>query len=304
MGGINIIDFCKMSVTNALEFIRNLKLSERDSMIADRILKEITERLGFLQSVGLEYLTLLRSSGTLSGGESQRIRLATQIGSSLVGVLYILDEPSIGLHQRDNDKLIATLKRLRDSGNTVIVVEHDEETMRAADFIVDIGPGAGVHGGKVICTGDVNDIINCPDSITGQYLNGTKKIEVPSVRRKGNGNFKGDRSDGKQPEKHQRVCSSGNLYLRHQRIRFGKSSLVNELIYKNLAGKLNRARSRRITQMEGLEHLDKVVTLTNPRSVVLSFNPATYTGVFGDIRELYASTQDAKIRGYNSGRFR
>ena len=307
VGGINIIDFCKMSVTKALDFIRNLKLSERDAMIADRILKEITERLGFLQSVGLEYLTLLRSSGTLSGGESQRIRLATQIGSSLVGVLYILDEPSIGLHQRDNDKLIATLKRLRDSGNTVIVVEHDEDTMRAADFIVDIGPGAGVHGGNVICTGDVNDIMNCPDSITGQYLNGTKKIEVPSVRRKGNGNFL-------------KVIGATENNLKNINVSIplgtfncvtgvsgsGKSSLVNEIIYKNLAGKLNRARIKpgEFTQMEGLEHLDKVIDIDqSPIGRTPRSNPATYTGVFGDIRELYASTQDAKIRGYNSGRF-
>ena len=307
VGGINIIDFCKMSVTNALEFIRNLKLSERDSMIADRILKEITERLGFLQSVGLEYLTLLRSSGTLSGGESQRIRLATQIGSSLVGVLYILDEPSIGLHQRDNDKLIATLKRLRDSGNTVIVVEHDEDTMRAADFIVDIGPGAGVHGGKVICTGYVNDIINCPDSITGQYLNGTKKIEVPSVRRKGNGNFLKVTGATENNLKNINVSVPLGTFTCVTGVSgSGKSSLVNEIIYKNLAGKLNRARIKpgEFTQMEGLEHLDKVIDIDqSPIGRTPRSNPATYTGVFGDIRELYASTQDAKIRGYNSGRF-
>ena len=307
VGGINIIDFCKMSVTNALEFIRNLKLSERDSMIADRILKEITERLGFLQSVGLEYLTLLRSSGTLSGGESQRIRLATQIGSSLVGVLYILDEPSIGLHQRDNDKLIATLKRLRDSGNTVIVVEHDEDTMRAADFIVDIGPGAGVHGGKVICTGDVNDIINYPDSITGQYLNGTKKIEVPSVRRKGNGNFLKVTGATENNLKNINVSVPLGTFTCVTGVSgSGKSSLVNEIIYKNLAGKLNRARIKpgEFTQMEGLEHLDKVIDIDqSPIGRTPRSNPATYTGVFGDIRELYASTQDAKIRGYNSGRF-
>lgn len=307
VGGINIIDFCKMSVTKALDFIRNLKLSERDSMIADRILKEITERLGFLQSVGLEYLTLLRSSGTLSGGESQRIRLATQIGSSLVGVLYILDEPSIGLHQRDNDKLIATLKRLRDSGNTVIVVEHDEDTMRAADFIVDIGPGAGVHGGNVICTGDVNDIMNCPDSITGQYLNGTKKIEVPSIRRKGNGNFLKVIGATENNLKNINVSIPLGTFTCVTGVSgSGKSSLVNEIIYKNLAGKLNRARIKpgEFTQMEGLEHLDKVIDIDqSPIGRTPRSNPATYTGVFGDIRELYASTQDAKIRGYNSGRF-
>lgn len=307
VGGINIIDFCKMSVTKALDFIRNLELSERDAMIADRILKEITERLGFLQSVGLEYLTLLRSSGTLSGGESQRIRLATQIGSSLVGVLYILDEPSIGLHQRDNDKLIATLKRLRDIGNTVIVVEHDEDTMRAADYIVDIGPGAGVHGGKVICTGDVNDIINCPDSITGQYLNGVKKIEVPSVRRKGNGNFLKVIGATENNLKNINVSIPLGTFTCVTGVSgSGKSSLVNEIIYKNLAGKLNRARIKPgdFTQMEGLEHLDKVIDIDqSPIGRTPRSNPATYTGVFGDIRELYASTQDAKIRGYNSGRF-
>lgn len=307
VGGINIIDFCKMSVTKALDFIRNLKLSERDSMIADRILKEITERLGFLQSVGLEYLTLLRSSGTLSGGESQRIRLATQIGSSLVGVLYILDEPSIGLHQRDNDKLIATLKRLRDSGNTVIVVEHDEDTMRAADYIVDIGPGAGVHGGKVICTGNVNDIMNCPDSITGQYLSGVKKIEVPSVRRKGNGNFLKVIGATENNLKNINVSIPLGTFTCVTGVSgSGKSSLVNEIIYKNLAGKLNRARIKPgdFTQMEGLEHLDKVIDIDqSPIGRTPRSNPATYTGVFGDIRELYASTQDAKIRGYNAGRF-
>ena len=307
VGGINIIDFCKMSVTKALDFIRNLKLSERDSMIADRILKEITERLGFLQSVGLEYLTLLRSSGTLSGGESQRIRLATQIGSSLVGVLYILDEPSIGLHQRDNDKLIATLKRLRDSGNTVIVVEHDEDTMRAADYIVDIGPGAGVHGGKVICTGNVNDIMNCPDSITGQYLSGVKKIEVPSVRRKGNGNFLKVIGATENNLKNINVSIPLGTFTCVTGVSgSGKSSLVNEIIYKHLAGKLNRARIKPgdFTQMEGLEHLDKVIDIDqSPIGRTPRSNPATYTGVFGDIRELYASTQDAKIRGYNSGRF-
>lgn len=307
VGGINIIDFCKMSVTKALDFIRNLELSERDAMIADRILKEITERLGFLQSVGLEYLTLLRSSGTLSGGESQRIRLATQIGSSLVGVLYILDEPSIGLHQRDNDKLIATLKRLRDIGNTVIVVEHDEDTMRAADYIVDIGPGAGVHGGKVICTGDVNDIMNCPDSITGQYLNGVKKIEVPSVRRKGNGNFLKVIGATENNLKNINVSIPLGTFTCVTGVSgSGKSSLVNEIIYKNLAGKLNRARIKPgdFTQMEGLEHLDKVIDIDqSPIGRTPRSNPATYTGVFGDIRELYASTQDAKIRGYNSGRF-
>lgn len=307
VGGINIMDFCKMSVVKALDFLDKLVLSERETMIADRILKEVRERLGFLQSVGLEYLTLSRSSGTLSGGESQRIRLATQIGSSLVGVLYILDEPSIGLHQRDNDKLIATLKRLRDIGNTVIVVEHDEDTMYAADYIVDIGPGAGIHGGEVICAGTVDEIKSCDRSITGQYLSGKKKIAVPAVRRKGNGNFLHISGAAENNLKHIDVdIPLGTFTCVTGVSGSGKSSLVNEIIYKHLAGKLNRARIKpgRFDDMQGLEYLDKVIDIDqSPIGRTPRSNPATYTGVFGDIRELYASTQDAKMRGYGPGRF-
>ena len=307
VGGINISDFCDKSVTQALDFINDLTLSERDAMIASAILKEIKSRLGFLKSVGLEYLTLSRSSGTLSGGESQRIRLATQIGSSLMGVLYILDEPSIGLHQRDNDKLLATLKHLRDLGNTVIVVEHDEDTMRASDHIVDIGPGAGIHGGNVVFNGKVEDIVNCKESITGQYLSGAKRVEVPETRRKGNGkklkiigasqnNLK---NIGVEIPLGEFVCITGVSGS-------GKSSLINEILYKYLASELNGAKSRpgAFKAMKGVSELDKVIQINQapigrtPRS-----NPATYTGVFTDIRELYASTQDAKLRGFSSGRF-
>lgn len=307
VGGINIADLCEKSVAQALDFVNHLELSARDTMIAAAILKEIKSRLGFLQSVGLEYLTLSRSSGTLSGGESQRIRLATQIGSSLTGVLYILDEPSIGLHQRDNDKLLGTLKHLRDLGNTVIVVEHDEDTMRAADHIVDIGPGAGIHGGEVVFNGKPSEIVDCAQSITGQYLSGQKKVEVPEKRRKGNGkklriigatqnNLKNVSVDiplGKF------VCVTGVSGS-------GKSSLINEILYKYLASNLNGAKCRpgAFKQIKGIEALDKVIEINQapigrtPRS-----NPATYTGVFTDIRELYASTQDAKLRGFTSGRF-
>ena len=307
VGGMNISDFCEMSVVDALDFINQLDLSERDMMIAHTILKEIRERLGFLKSVGLEYLTLSRSSGTLSGGESQRIRLATQIGSSLMGVLYILDEPSIGLHQRDNDKLLATLKRLRDLGNTVLVVEHDEETMLAADHIVDIGPGAGIHGGNVIYNGPASGIMDCEKSITGQYLSGRKKVEMPEKRRRGNGkkltvigatqnNLKNITVDFPLGEF---ICVTGVSGS-------GKSSLVNEILYKKLAAELNGAKCRpgAYKENKGIQDLDKVIEINQapigrtPRS-----NPATYTGVFTDIRELYASTQDAKLRGFNSGRF-
>ncbi|MBE6831173.1 MAG: excinuclease ABC subunit UvrA [Ruminococcaceae bacterium] len=307
VGGINISDFCDKSVTQALDFINHLELSERDTMIATAILKEIRSRLGFLQSVGLEYLTLSRSSGTLSGGESQRIRLATQIGSSLMGVLYILDEPSIGLHQRDNDKLLATLKRLRDLGNTVIVVEHDEDTMRASDHIVDIGPGAGIHGGHVVFNGSVDDIVNCKESITGQYLSGVKRVEIPAKRRKGNGkklkiigasqnNLKNVNVDIPLGEF---VCVTGVSGS-------GKSSLINEILYKYLAAELNGAKSRpgAFKEIKGLSELDKVIEINqSPIGRTPRSNPATYTGVFTDIRELYASTQDAKLRGFNSGRF-
>lgn len=305
--GKNINEFCDMSISEALEFVKSIKLSERDMMIASQILKEIKERLGFLSSVGLEYLTLSRTAGTLSGGESQRIRLATQIGSSLMGVLYILDEPSIGLHQRDNDKLIATLKRLRDLGNTLIVVEHDEDTMRAADFIVDIGPGAGVHGGEVICAGTLDYIMKCERSITGQYLTGTLKIEVPEKRRK-------------PTKKWLKItgCRENNLKNITVKVPLGiftcitgvsgsgKSSLVNEIIYKHLVAKLNRARIKpgAFDTFEGTEYLDKVIAIDqSPIGRTPRSNPATYTGVFNDIRELFASTNDAKMRGYTSGRF-
>ena len=305
--GKNINEFCDMSISEALEFVKSIKLSERDMMIASQILKEIKERLGFLSSVGLEYLTLSRTAGTLSGGESQRIRLATQIGSSLMGVLYILDEPSIGLHQRDNDKLIATLKRLRDLGNTLIVVEHDEDTMRAADFIVDIGPGAGVHGGEVICAGTLDDIMKCERSITGQYLTGKLKIEVPEKRRK-------------PTKKWLKItgCRENNLKNITVKVPLGiftcitgvsgsgKSSLVNEIIYKHLVAKLNRARIKpgAFDTFEGTEYLDKVIAIDqSPIGRTPRSNPATYTGVFNDIRELFASTNDAKMRGYTGGRF-
>ncbi len=307
VGGMNISDFCKMPVTKALEFLDQLQLSQRDMMIAERILKEIRERLGFLQSVGLEYLTLSRSASTLSGGESQRIRLATQIGSSLVGVVYILDEPSIGLHQRDNDKLIATLKRLRDLGNTLIVVEHDEDTMRAADYLVDVGPKAGVHGGEIVCAGTIDDIIHCKNSVTGQYLSGEKKIPVPKQRREGNGKFL-------------KIVGAKQNNLKNIDVEIplgtftcvtgvsgsGKSSLINEILYKSLAAQLNGARTKAGAHEEilGVENLDKVIDIDqSPIGRTPRSNPATYTGVFTDIREVFSQTQDAKMRGYNSGRF-
>ncbi len=307
VGGINIAELSQKSVSDALDFIRGVGLTEREHMIADRILKEITERLGFLQSVGLEYLTLSRSAGTLSGGESQRIRLATQIGSYLMGVLYILDEPSIGLHQRDNAKLLATLQHLRDLGNTLIVVEHDEETMMSADWIVDIGPGAGVHGGHVVFSGPVQDILRCEESITGQYLRGKRKIPVPAQRRPGNG-------------KRLTVKGATEHNLKNVDVDFrlgafncvtgvsgsGKSSLVNEIVYKRLAAELNGAHTRAGAHedMLGLENLDKVIDIDqSPIGRTPRSNPATYTGVFNDIRELYASTNDAKMRGFTSGRF-
>lgn len=307
VGGLNISQLCDLSVSDALAFFEQLELSERDRMIAASILKEIRSRLGFLKSVGLEYLTLSRSSGTLSGGESQRIRLATQIGSSLMGVLYILDEPSIGLHQRDNDKLLATLKHLRDLGNTVLVVEHDEDTMLAADHIVDIGPGAGIHGGNVIYNGPVQGIMDCEESITGQYLSGRRRVEVPQERRKGNGkklkimgatqnNLKGINVEIPLGEF---VCVTGVSGS-------GKSSLINEILYKHLAVELNGAKGRAGAHkaIKGLEHLDKVIQINqSPIGRTPRSNPATYTGVFTDIRELFASTQEAKLRGFTSGRF-
>lgn len=307
VGGKNISEFCDMSIVKAIDFIDNLKLTEKEQFIAESILKEINSRLNFLKSVGLEYLTLSRSSGTLSGGESQRIRLATQIGSSLMGVVYILDEPSIGLHQRDNDKLLGTLERLRDLGNTLIVVEHDEDTMRAADYIVDIGPGAGVHGGEVVCAGTVDDIVDCKDSITGMYLSGKRKIPVPNTRRKGNGNILTVKGAAENNLKNIDVdfplgcftCITGVSGS-------GKSSLINEILYKNLANELNNAKKSvgKFDKILGLEHLDKVIDIDqSPIGRTPRSNPATYTGVFTDIRELFAQTQDAKVRGYNSGRF-
>lgn len=307
VGGINISELCRKSIVKALEFIDNLKLTPKEQMIAAEIIKEIKERLGFLKSVGLEYLTLARESGTLSGGESQRIRLATQIGSSLMGVLYILDEPSIGLHQRDNDKLLATLKRLRDIGNTVIVVEHDEDTMYAADYIVDIGPGAGMHGGEVVCCGDIGAIKACKNSVTGQYLSGKRSVAVPAKRRTGNGKkikiFGASQNNLKDVDVEiplgQFVCVTGVSGS-------GKSSLVNEILYKSLAWQLNGAKKKPGShkKITGVEDLDKIIDINQapigrtPRS-----NPATYTGVFSDIRELFAATNDAKVKGFKSSRF-
>ena len=307
VGGKNIDDCCKMNIDEALEFFSRLELSERDNIIAKGILKEIKERLGFLNSVGLDYLTLARASATLSGGESQRIRLATQIGSSLMGVMYILDEPSIGLHQRDNEKLIATLKHLRDIGNTVIVVEHDEDTMNAADFIVDVGPGAGVHGGNIVCTGSVEDIKNCENSVTGAYLSGRRTIPVPQKRRDGNGEklvIKGARQNNLnnidvEIPLGKLVCVTGVSGS-------GKSSLINEILYKKLANELNRAKTFAgdHDEIEGIEHLDKIIDIDqSPIGRTPRSNPATYTGVFTDIRELFAQTQDSKMRGYAANRF-
>ncbi|MCB6364779.1 excinuclease ABC subunit UvrA [Intestinibacillus massiliensis] len=307
VGGLNIMQFSELSVTAALDFLDHLELSEKHMMIAERILKEIRERLGFLQSVGLEYLTLSRASATLSGGESQRIRLATQIGSSLMGVLYILDEPSIGLHQRDNDKLLATLKRLRDLGNTLIVVEHDEDTMYAADHIIDIGPGAGVHGGHIIYQGDVDGLLKCEASLTGQYLTGKRRIPVPEVRRLGNGKRLTVRGASVNNLKNTDfTIPLGTLTCITGVSGSGKSSFVNEILYKRLAAELNGAKTRAGAHegMDGIEHLDKVIDIDqSPIGRTPRSNPATYTGVFGDIRELFASTQDAKMRGYGPGRF-
>lgn len=307
VGGINISDLTKLSVRDCLDFFENIQLSEHQMFIGERIIKEIKERLGFLKSVGLEYLSLARSSGTLSGGESQRIRLATQIGSSLMGVLYILDEPSIGLHQRDNDKLIATLKRLRDLGNTLIVVEHDDDTMLAADYIVDIGPGAGVNGGNVVFAGTVDKLLKCKNSITGQYLSGKLKIEVPRKRREGNGLFLTVRGAKEHNLKNIDVkIPLGKLICVTGVSGSGKSSLVNEIIYKHLACKLNRARIKcgSFAGMDGIENLDKVINIDqSPIGRTPRSNPATYTGVFTDIRDLFAKTADAKAHGYTSGRF-
>ena len=307
VGGISIMDFCRMSVKDALVFTENLRLEGNMVIVAEQILREIRSRLQFLSDVGLSYLTLSRGAGTLSGGESQRIRLATQIGSSLMGVLYILDEPSIGLHQRDNDKLLATLKHLRDLGNTLIVVEHDEDTMRAADFLVDVGPGAGSHGGEIVAAGTMQDIIDCPRSITGQYLSGRLRIPVPGTRRTGNGKFLTIR--GAQENNLQNIDVSiplGTFTCVTGVSGSGKSSLVNEVLNKTLLGKLNHARVRpgKCRCIEGLENLDKVIDIDqSPIGRTPRSNPATYTGLFNDIRDLFASTADAKMRGYGPGRF-
>ena len=307
VGGINIADFCKKSVVDAIDFIQSLELSEKERIIGAEIIKEITERLNFLKSVGLGYLTLSRSAGTLSGGESQRIRLATQIGSSLMGVLYILDEPSIGLHQRDNEKLLGTLKRLRDLGNTVIVVEHDEETMYAADCIVDVGPGAGIHGGEIVCTGDVDKIKACGNSVTGQYLSGKRAVPVPEERRKGNGKFLEIRGAAENNLKNINVkIPLGELVCVTGVSGSGKSSLINEILYKTLARELNRAKtiSGKHKELRGVENLDKVIEIDqSPIGRTPRSNAATYTGLFTDIRALFATTQDAKMRGFDQSRF-
>ncbi len=307
VGGIGIMDLCRMSVEQALAFMENLHLEGNMALVADQILREIRSRLQFLMDVGLSYLTLSRATATLSGGESQRIRLATQIGSSLMGVLYILDEPSIGLHQRDNDKLLGTLRKLRDLGNTLIVVEHDEDTMRAADFIVDVGPGAGSHGGQIVAVGSLQEIMDCKDSITGQYLSGFKKIPVPSRRRAGNGQSLTIHGATENNLKDVDVSIPlGTLTCVTGVSGSGKSSLVGEVLNKTLLSKLNHARTRpgACTGIEGLEYLDKVIDIDqSPIGRTPRSNPATYTGIFNDIRDLYASTADAKMRGYGPGRF-
>ena len=307
VGGLNIMEFCRMSVVQELEFMENLRLEGNMAVVAQQIVREITSRLRFLTDVGLSYLTLSRGAGTLSGGESQRIRLATQIGSSLMGVLYILDEPSIGLHQRDNDKLLATLKHLRDLGNTLIVVEHDEDTMRAADYIVDVGPGAGSHGGRIVAAGTLQDILDCPDSVTGQYLSGKKKIPVPQTRRPGNGKFLTVRGARENNLKDVDVAIPLGTFTCVTGVSgSGKSSLVNEVLNKTLLAKLNHARCRpgACACVEGLENLDKVIDIDqSPIGRTPRSNPATYTGLFNDIRDLFASTADAKMRGYGPGRF-
>ena len=307
VGGISIDAFCRKSVNDALAFVDGLELTPQKHLIADRILKEIKNRLGFLQSVGLQYLTLSRAAATLSGGESQRIRLATQIGSSLMGVLYILDEPSIGLHQRDNDMLLDTMKHLRDLGNTLLVVEHDEDTMRAADYIVDIGPGAGVHGGQVVACGTAEEIMNTPGSITGDYLSGRKRIPVPTERRKGSGNFLTIRGAAENNLRGVDVSIPLGTFTCVTGVSgSGKSSLVNEILFKRLAADLNRAKTRpgKHAGIEGEEFLDKVIDIDqSPIGRTPRSNPATYTGLFNDIRDLFASTSDAKARGYGPGRF-
>ena len=307
VGGMGIMDFCAMSIRKELDFMETLHLEGNMALVAAQIVKEIKSRLQFLLDVGLGYLTLSRAAGTLSGGESQRIRLATQIGSSLMGVLYILDEPSIGLHQRDNDKLLATLEHLRDLGNTLIVVEHDEDTMRAADFLVDVGPGAGSHGGQIVAAGTLQDILDCPQSITGQYLSGAKKIPVPTERRMGNGKKLVIRGARENNLKNLDVeIPLGTFTCVTGVSGSGKSTLVNEVLNKTLLAKLNHARTRPgvCTCIEGIENLDKVIDIDqSPIGRTPRSNPATYTGLFNDIRDLFASTAEAKMRGYGPGRF-
>lgn len=307
VGGLNIYEFCSMPIGEELEFISNLQLTEREQLIGNLVVNEIRERLQFLNSVGLEYLSLAREAATLSGGEAQRIRLATQIGSSLMGVLYILDEPSIGLHQRDNDKLLGTLKHLRDLGNTLIVVEHDEDTMRSADYIVDIGPGAGVHGGELIAAGTVEDIINCESSITGQYLSGKRQIPVPSKRREGSGKkLTVYGACANNLKKIDVEIPLGKFVAVTGVSGSGKSSLVNEILNTHLANILNGAKTkaRNFEKITGADNLDKVINIDqSPIGRTPRSNPATYTGVFNDIRELYAQTPDAKQRGYKANRF-
>lgn len=307
VGGLNISQLTQLSVVDSIDFFNALKLTDREMLIAQQIMKEIHARLGFLKDVGLDYLTLSRAAGTLSGGEAQRIRLATQIGSGLMGVLYILDEPSIGLHQRDNDRLLATLKRLRDLGNTLLVVEHDEDTMRNADHIIDMGPGAGVNGGHIIAQGTLDDILANPDSITGQYLSGAKFIPVPKQRRVPNGKVLEVVGASENNLKNINVLFPLGLFICVTGVSgSGKSSLVNEILYKKLANKLNRAKTRAGAHkdMLGIEHLDKVINIDqSPIGRTPRSNPATYTGVFDQIRTLFASTNDAKVRGYQQGRF-
>ena len=307
VGGIGIMDFCRMSISQAMTFMEQLKLEGNMAVIAEQIVREVKSRLQFLVDVGLQYLTLSRSAATLSGGESQRIRLATQIGSSLMGVLYILDEPSIGLHQRDNDKLLGTLRHLRDLGNTLIVVEHDEDTMRAADYIVDVGPGAGSRGGQIVAAGSIEDIMAEPSSITGQYLSGVKKIPVPAVRRKGNGHFLTVQGAAENNLKDVDVSIPLGTFTCVTGVSgSGKSSLVGEVLNKTLSARLNHARTRPgvCRCVEGMEYLDKVIDIDqSPIGRTPRSNPATYTGLFNDIRDLFASTNDAKIRGYGPGRF-
>lgn len=307
VGGKNIKEFTDMSVKDELAFLNSLKLSEKDELIGKQIFKEIRSRLSFLCNVGLDYLTLSRSSGTLSGGESQRIRLATQIGSSLMGVLYILDEPSIGLHQRDNDKLLNSLKELRDLGNTLIVVEHDEDTMNAADYIVDVGPGAGIHGGEIVFAGTPEEIKKCDASITGRYLSGKEKIEVPEKRRKGNGKFLEIKGARQNNLKNIDVKIPLGMFVAVTGVSgSGKSSLVNEILYKKLAAELNGARkfAGKHDEIKGLSNLDKVINIDqSPIGRTPRSNPATYTGVFNDIRTLFASVAESKAKGYSAGRF-